>query len=140
MNKKLLPFLLSVGILAAAACAADAPSAASERSEAGVQAVEKRWSEAFMRGETAYLNDLLADDYVSVNGSGVVRTKADIIEMSRKYAASNPGSMPDLPPSPVSIIGDAAIVQHDNPSERSVDVFYYRDGRWYAWYSQHTQK
>ena len=140
MSKKLLPFSLLVGILAAAACAGDVPPTANERSEAGVQAVEKRWSEAFMRGETAYLNDLLAEDYISVNGSGAVRTKADIIEMSRKYAANNQGPMPDLPPSPVSIIGDAAIVQHDNQSERSVDVFYYRDGRWYAWYSQHTRK
>jgi hypothetical protein len=129
-----------LGLLAVTACAADASSVENERSEAGVQAVEKRWSEAFVRGETAYLNQLLSDDYVSVNGSGMVRTKADVIELSRKYAASNPEALPDLPQSPVSIVGDAAIVTHDNPGERSVDVFYYRDGRWHAWYSQHTRK
>ena len=36
--------------------------------------------------------------------------------------------------------GDTAIVRHDSADERSVDVFYFRDGRWHAWYSQHTRK
>lgn len=140
MSKKILLSSWMLGLVAATACAADVSSVENERSVAGVQAVEKRWSEAFVRGETAYLNQLLSDEYVSVNGSGMVRTKADVIELSRKYAASNPETLPNLPPSPVSIVGDAAIVTHDNPGERSVDVFYYRDGRWHAWYSQHTRK
>jgi hypothetical protein len=38
----------------------------------------------------------------------------------------------------IRVIGDAAVVQHHGDKERSVDVFYFRDGRWHAWYSQHT--
>jgi hypothetical protein len=30
-------------------------------------------------------------------------------------------------------------VQHRNSGDTSVDVFYFRDGRWHAWYSQHTR-
>ena len=140
MGGKLLSLSLMLGLFVAGTCAADAASLENEKSEAGVQAVEKHWSEAFVKGDGSYLSKLLADDYVSVSGSGAVRTKADIIELSRKYAASNPSPLADPPPSPVSIIGDAAVVKHDSPTERAVDVFYYRGGRWHACYSQHTRK
>jgi len=132
--------IVMFGLVAAGACAAHASPLENEKSEAGVQAVERHWSEAFVGGDSAYLNELLTEDYVSVNGNGEARTKSDIIELSRRYASTKPAPLPELPPSPVAIVGDAAIVSHDSPTERSVDVFYYRDKRWHAWYSQHTRK
>lgn len=133
-------FIFAAGALWIGACSANASPPEHEKTVAGVQAVERQWSEAFVKGDANYLGQLLDDGYVSVNGSGKVRTKAEVIDLAISYAAGNPAPLPDLPPSPVFIEGETAIVRHDNKNERSVDVFYYRDGRWHAWYSQHTRK
>jgi len=132
--------LIGGAILSIAACAASPASVELERSEAGVHAVERHWTEAFVTGDSAYLEQLLAADYVSVNGKAVVRPKAEVIALARKFAATNKGPLPDVQQGQVLMQGDAAIVLHDGPTERSVDVFYYRDGHWQAWYSQHTSK
>lgn len=104
---------------------------------AGIQAVEAHWTQAFIHGDTAYLDGLFAPNYVSINASGVVRDRAAVIalavEMSKKV----------LPPVPeqvlhVDVRGDAAIVTSSARGQRSVDAFYYAGGAWHAWYSQHT--
>src|SRR5438128_2636362 len=43
-----------------------------------VRAIENHWARAFVTGDTAYLQSLLADDYVSVNQSGRARPKSEI--------------------------------------------------------------
>ena len=65
------------------------------------------------------------------------RSKADIIALAKKIAASKP-SIPTLPASHIDVRDDAAIVTVVADGQASVDVFYWKAGRWHAWYSQHT--
>jgi hypothetical protein len=127
----LLAGLIALGPATAATAVPDA---------AGVREAENRWSEAFVSGDVATLDALLDADYVSVNASGQPRTKAEILLIARNYAKAHPGQhgQPLSASSMIRVIGDAAVVQHHGDKERSVDVFYFRDGRWHAWYSQHT--
>ena len=128
--------LMSVGAFVLVAA-----HAASAADESGVRDAEDRWSEAFVTGNAAALGDLLDTDYVSVGANGKPRPKTEIIQAAKKYAAAHPGQHANpLPPtSTIRVIGDAAVVQHHAPQENSVDVFYFRDGKWHAWYSQHTR-
>ena len=131
---RLIPFLLLP--IATNLLAADPTP-----SEASVRAAENRWSEAFVSGDTATLESLLDNDYVSTNAAGKPRTKSEIVSLASAYATAHPGQhgQPLPATSTIRVIGNAAVVQHHNPTDTSVDVFYFRDGRWVAWYSQHTK-
>jgi hypothetical protein len=109
--------------------------------EAGVREAENLWSEAFVSGDTAALQTLLDADYVSTGATGKPRSKAEIIGLASAYAKSHQGehAQPLSGTSTIRVIGNAAVVQHHNAGDTSVDVFYFRDGRWHAWYSQHTK-
>jgi hypothetical protein len=124
----------------ACALALSGTARAASPDEAGVRDAENRWSEAFMTGDTATLDALLDSDYVSVGGNGQAHPKAEIMGFAREYAKAHPGqhAKPLPPTSTIRVIGNAAVVQHHSAQASSVDVFYFRDGRWHAWYSQHT--
>jgi len=120
-----------------------AQSAAAEKAadEAGVRDAENRWSEAFVSGDAVTLDALLDPEYVSTGANGKPRAKSDIVALATAYAKSHPGehAKPLPATSTIRVIGDTAVVQHHNAGDTSVDVFYFRDGRWHAWYSQHTK-
>ena len=84
---------------------------------------------------------MLDADYVSTGATGKPRSKAEIVALASTYAKAHPGehAKPLPATSTIRVIGDAAVVQHHNAGDTSVDVFYFRNGRWYAWYSQHTK-
>jgi hypothetical protein len=127
--------------LAAFTLAATAHAAAPEpRDEAGVRAAEMRWSEAFVTGDASVLEALLDPAYVSVNPAGKARPKTEIIEIAKAYAAKHRGehAQPLPATSTVELFGAAALVRHRAPTDVSIDLFEYRDGRWRARYSQHT--
>ncbi len=107
---------------------------------AALRTVENGWSQAFVTGDGAYLDALLDPAYVSVGTGGAAHDKAAIIAAAKGYAANHPGAHADpMPPSStIDIRGAAAVVRHTGPTDTSVDVFYFRGGRWRAWYSQHT--
>jgi hypothetical protein len=135
--KPALSIALSIFLLTAqAASAADKPA-----DEAGVRDAENRWSEAFISGDAATLDALLDADYISTGATGKPRGKAEIISLATNYAKTHPGehAKPLPATSTIRVIGNAAVVQHHNSGDTSVDVFYFRDGRWHAWYSQHTR-
>ena len=121
--------------------AANVLAADSSPTESSVRAAENSWSEAFITGDSATLESLLDADYVSTGATGKPRTKAEIIALASAYAKAHPGQhgQPLAATSTIRVIGNAAVVQHHNPSDTSVDVFYFKDGRWVAWYSQHTK-
>jgi hypothetical protein len=78
---------------------------------------------------------------VSVNTTGHARSKAEILQLASNYAKAHPGdhAKPLSPTSTIRVIGNSAVVQHHGSTDRSVDVFYFRNGRWHAWYSQHSK-
>ncbi len=128
---------LLISVLSANAIAAVSSSYPGEE---GVREVENGWSKAFVTGDGAYLDALLDPAYVSVGTKGDARPKVEIIGIARAYAAAHPGTQatPMPPTSTISVKGNAAVVTHHGDSDTSVDVFYYADGHWRAWYSQHT--
>jgi len=132
------PLLLAAGLAAVATAA----QALEPITAAGVRDAEERWSQAFVKGDTATLALLLDPAYVSVSANGISRSKAEIIAAAVAFAAKNPGQRaPPLPDtSTIRIFGPAAIVQHRGATDISVDVFRYRGGHWRALYSQHTAK
>lgn len=134
----LRPISLALVLLLAAMGTA---SGADTADESGVRAVEDRWSEAFITGDAPTLEALLDADYVSVGTNGNARPKAEIIRIATAYAKEHPGghAKPLAPTSTIRVIGDSAVVRHRSDTDASVDVFYFRDGRWHAWYSQHTK-
>jgi hypothetical protein len=136
-NKNALAVSFLIGFASGNVRAAD-PGA--NPGEAGVRDVEDGWSKAFVTGDAAYLGALLDPAYISVGSNGNARPKADIIALASAYAADNPGAQAtSLPPtSKIEVKGTAAIVTHHGKNDTSVDVFYYSQGRWRAWYSQHT--
>jgi hypothetical protein len=137
MMKPALLIPLSMFLIVAEA----ATAAGKIADEAGVRDAENRWSEAFISGDAVALEALLDADYVSTGATGKPRSKAEIIGLASNYAKAHPGehAKPLPATSTIRVIGNAAVVQHRNVSDTSVDVFYFRDGRWYAWYSQHTR-
>jgi hypothetical protein len=120
----------------APAYAADAPE--TERGIEGVRAVEAHWQKAFLSGDGAYLETLLDPAYVSVGHAGNARPKAEIIALAKKVAEKNMTPQPPEHPATIVVRDNAAIVTDSASGDTSVDVFYYADGRWHAWYSQHT--
>lgn len=129
--------LAFAAVLVLAACPACAQDAEHQKTAAGVQATEDHWSAAFLSGDEAYLNRLLDDAYVSVGRTGKPRPKAEIVALARKVAAM-PKQPYDKPKSRIDLRGDTAIFTFSGKDETSVDVFYWQDGAWRAWYSQHT--
>lgn len=129
---------LMVVLLAASgvASAADAPETA--RSVEGVRAVEAHWQKAFLSGDAAYLETLLDPAYVSVGHAGNARPKAEIIALSKKVAEKKMAPQPPDHAAGIVVRDNAAVVTDSGSGDTSVDVFYYADGRWHAWYSQHT--
>jgi hypothetical protein len=115
-----------------------APDPETQRTIEGVRAVETHWGRAFVTGDAAYLEQLLSDGYVSVNASGRVRPKAEIIALARKIAAGPNPPKPVESTAKIEVRGDAAISTAVGETDASVDVFFYKDGRWHAWYSQHS--
>jgi hypothetical protein len=131
-------FILAAALFAAATAVQAAP--AEHRDEASVRTVENRWSEAFMTGDSTFLDDLLDPAYVSVGQTGVAHAKADIIAMAKKYAAKNPGQHANPMPatSTIELMGTTALVRHHGSADVSIDLFAFESGHWRAKYSQHT--
>src|SRR5689334_5500940 len=94
-------------------------AADSSPTESSVRAAENRWSEAFISGDTATLESLLDPDYVSTGATGKPRTKAEIIALASAYAKAHPGQhgQPLAATSTIRVIGNAAVVQHHNPTD-----------------------
>jgi len=137
MNTRIGKTIVLAGLLTCLATASAAPSA----DEAGVRDTENRWSQAFVGGDTAALDALLDAGYVSTNAAGKARSKADILRVSADYAKAHPDerATPLAATSTIQVMGNAALVRHHSGNDTSVDVFYFKDGHWTAWYSQHTK-
>jgi hypothetical protein len=123
---------------AATAAATAADTLENARTIDGVRAVEAHWQRAFLAGDGDYLDALLDAQYVSVGHAGNARPKAEIIELSKTIAAKHIKPEPPEHPATIVVRDDAAVVTDSANGDTSVDVFYYADGRWHAWYSQHT--
>ena len=107
------------------------------------------YDEAQVRGDRAALERLVADDYVLVNGAGLVQSKADLIG---GYVAPGFKLDPFVIEEPVEkVLGDTALLggrvnmtgvdggQRFALVVRFVDAWAKRDGQWRVVYSQVTR-
>ena len=67
-----------------ATCAATHVSASSEEDAKTVAALDTKYQAAVKSNDAATMDQILADDFVLVNGRGKVSSKADLIESARK--------------------------------------------------------
>jgi hypothetical protein len=133
----------------AAARAASPPTGDAARTNAAVIAVDDRWLDAEVNGDTAWLDAMLMPDYRSISSEGEVLDKPTLLE----HAAKNRGSdrmrkkvnaWVKAHPTRKSVVmrGDVAILSFSDPKTgrvRSSDIFIYKDGAWHALYSQHAR-
>jgi hypothetical protein len=110
-----------------------------------VREVERKWTKAFLTGDTVYLDQLLEPDYESVSFTGEIRSRQDIINKARAHR-DNPVPIPELKESIIQIHGNAAISRVDQEivdpatqrtqTVRFLDVMVFYDGRWHVLYTQ----
>lgn len=62
-------------------------------------ALERAWSAAYLRHDLPAIVRLLAEEYVGIDGRGLVSTRADELEEAKARPA-------DAPPSPMEILGE----------------------------------
>jgi ketosteroid isomerase-like protein len=84
--------LLAVSSLFAVCLAADSLTTAADiKVEQELMQLERDWSAAVMKHVTATIDRILADDYVGIDGRGIITTKAQEIEEAK---APNAGASP----------------------------------------------
>ena len=117
-----------------------------------VIAADEAWSKAEETGDTEYVDALLLPEYRSISSDGKTYGKSAILAhtardknngegaaKAEQWRASHPYR------TSVEINGNVAILSfaRDNAPDpkpvMSCDIFVYRDGRWRALYSQHTE-
>ena len=112
----------------------------SQKAEAEIRALEEKWDAAQLKGDAAALSEIFADTYVSTNGEGKTRGKAEVInEVTAGDIKFESSKVQDLK---ISVYGDAAVVtgiwkgkftQKGKPldlTERFTDTMVRRNGKW----------
>lgn len=112
-----------------------------------IEALERAWSAAFLKHDTATIAGILADDYVGIDGRGVVSDKSSEIEEAKAPAAGTPPSPflvlgETLSGVRVRLYGDAAVLTATNTARvsdrgeesmvryRRTTVYVKRNGKW----------
>jgi hypothetical protein len=109
--------------------------------------IEQDLPAAVVKGDTATMHSMIAKEYMFTTAEGQLQTRAELFnELKTAYKLSSV-TMKNLSP---HVFGDFAIVsmigemkgtykgKDFSTSERSMDFFVRRDGRWQAVYSQNT--
>jgi ketosteroid isomerase-like protein len=137
----------------AAAWAASAHAAQNNRPVRSDQQIliqlERDWDVAFHNKDVAFLENVLADEFVATYGDGSRGDKAKELELAKTFNKQVDSSTQDE--FSVKVFGDTAIVWFTQtlvgPSKgqrlevvfRYVDVFVWRTGRWQCVSSQSTR-
>jgi len=111
--------------------------------------MERNLAAAYMRGDRAFVDDLLADDWTSSDYTGRIWTKANVLAL---FGPNGPTfTKAEIDVDRVRLHGDVAIVtgrsvsagrfegRDINVTQRYMDVYVKRDGRWRVVASQGTQ-
>ena len=110
-------------------------------SSAAVVASERAWSEAFLRHDLQAISQLVADDFVGIDGRGVVSDKSAELEEAKPQSprTTNPILVGEqLSDIRVRMYGDIAVLTAINTARfsdstiryRRTTVWVWRAGRW----------
>jgi hypothetical protein len=117
-----------------------------QRDAATIQRLETAWSEAFLRGDTAFMSCLLAPDYTEIMRSGELKTLKDELAVAEKNRGKGL-QLSELPRVRVLLHENAAvaygneIVKNSDGKSQSrwySDTYLWKDGRWHAFFAQQT--
>lgn len=151
MTRSLLTIVLPVVMVAISSCGtsseparssatASATSASTENVEQAIRQLENERVPALLRGDTAFIERVYADDYVVTGANGVVRTRAAVVADMKSGAQMFESMTND--DVKVRVYGDTAIVtgrtkqkgQYKGQASLSptmfTRVYVRRDGRW----------
>jgi ketosteroid isomerase-like protein len=144
-----LPVLFIIGCRQGAESNAGASPAASpavaqvgagENVEALLEKKERDWAAAIVKGDVAFTDDLLADDYVGTTPDGRRLTKAQTLDEFRSGAFKSESMVVDR--TKVRVFGDTAIVTLDQMEKsryqgrdiigrsKWTDIYMKRNGKW----------
>ena len=130
------PSLILLGLLALGGCSARDADHTADRKE--ILDGEKAWGQAFVKGDAATIERLLASDFLGVDPTGVTYDRARMLNEVRTAAHS---TSDDLGTVIVRFYGDTAIAQGSErevgpPPEKAehvsvwTDVWVKKDGHW----------
>ena len=135
--------------LAAVALAAGVQAGSTDAVTAQFREIAQNLAAAYLRGDRAFVNDLLTDDWTSTDYQGRTWTKASVLSMFD--GARPPMTRAEISVDRVRLLGDVAIVTGQSLSagrvdgheitirQRYTDVYVRRDGRWRVVASQGTE-
>lgn len=141
--------IASAGLLAVLSIAAAAPSQQVRSDQQILIELEHDWDKAFHNRDVAFIERLLADEFIAIYADGTRGDKAEELRRAARFDQQIDSST--LDEFTVKIYGDTAIVwmtQHlVGPSQgrrleltfRYTDVFVLRDGRWQCVASHSTR-
>jgi ketosteroid isomerase-like protein len=143
------PTLLLLASLVPAISASGAQSKPVLSDQQTLIKLERDWDAAFHRKDVAFIESVLADEFVSTYGDGSRGDRAKELKLATEFNQQIDSST--LDEFVVKVYGDTAVVwftQHMvGPSKgqrlevtyRYIDVFVLRDGRWQCVASQSTK-
>ena len=143
------PTLLLLASLVPAISASGAQSKPALSDQQVLIKLERDWDAAFHRKDVAFIDSVLAEEFVSTYGDGTRGDRAKELKLASEFNQQIDSST--LDDFSVKIYGDTAVVwftQHMvGPSKgqrlevtyRYIDVFVQRDGRWKCVASQSTK-
>jgi len=120
--KSLYAFALLAAVTGAAVVAAPL------QDQDALIALDKQWGEAAMKDDKAALGTILADDVVTVDGTGTTG-KAETIASNEPV--DDPNASYEVSDFQVSFLGDeTAVMTHSTPDHYSLHVWAKRGGNW----------
>lgn len=108
--RDLIQVLPGFGIVVLSLSSATGLSASSEEDAKTVAALDTKYQAAVKSNDAAIMDQILADDFVLVNGRGKVSAKADLIESARKKEVTYKRQDEEPGTQKVRLWGDTAVV------------------------------
>jgi ketosteroid isomerase-like protein len=138
---------MKISLLASALAAGLAAVALGSPAETELKALDQQWLDAYVKGDTAFLRTVEAEDWTLIDSDGTTLAKAqDIKELGEGMFVCKSASMSDVK---VRMLGDnygyvTAVVKMAatykgkdiSGDYRGIDVFEKKDNKWQAIYSQ----
>lgn len=100
MRRLSLIIALALALFASAAGQANKNSKGSEKAEQELMQLERDWSAAYLKRDAATVARILADEYVGIDGRGIITNKAQEIEEAE-------GPKPGAPAPPFVVLGES---------------------------------
>lgn len=100
MRKALITMLSMLAFCALSIAQTSVKTSGVGDTERQLMQLERDWSDAYLRHDTTVVDRILADEYVGIDGRGIVTTKSDEIEEAR-------GPKPGAPAAPFTVLGES---------------------------------